>query len=387
MNWIRVATQANRGSFASGVVQGAWGGVKALASDVAALAKAGHKVVTDKAYREQAIAKAAEAARAARNFGGRAARDPLGTGERVWNKAKIGAAQARQAFIAARDAAEREGRLTNFYGQVVGRGGFEVGALLVPVAKLGLAGKGAKGAAAVIKAPAAPAKWVATATKAERLKRLQRGLGALPKTKVGAVAECPKAAAARAEMLRAEHAAKIKGSSTFKPKGVSKQEVREYLEGPAGTRYLALLKANNPTATNAQVRQWAITALRSGKTVPRHLTTEQTMLKIVPKGQFKETTPFWTTQAELQKVIDSGRPLNEAFGLPMASDSPVYEIYRATPKSGRTPDVFKSIVAPTVELNGLEKRSGGAVQYLIPDRGAWDFSKSGMRVKNQGGFL
>lgn len=173
MDWNRVQNQSSQGdSFTGGVLRGAWDGAKGLASDVADLAKAGYKVATDDAYRDHAMAKAAEIAQATRQFGAKAARDPIGTGELTWNQAKAAAGQARQAFVEARAAAEREGRLNNFYGNVVGRGGFEVGSMFVPVAKLGLIGKGAKGASGV-------AKTTSVTRKAGQAERLGKNAGKL----------------------------------------------------------------------------------------------------------------------------------------------------------------------------------------------------------------
>ena len=69
----------------------------------------------------------------------------------------------------------------------------------------------------------------------------------------------------------------------------------------------------------------------------------------------------------------------------MASDAIVYDVYQAKPKAGLALDVFKSVVAGTEELGGLEKRSGGAVQYLVPDRGSWEFEiQTGRRINNVG---
>jgi hypothetical protein len=190
MDWNRVQNKsAQQDSFASGVGQGAWDGGAAMAIDIADLGKAAYKAATDDAYREQVFDKASEIARATGQFGAKAVKDPIGTGESVWNQAKAAAAQAKQAFVEARAVAQKEGRLNNFYGSLLGRGGFEIGAMFVPVSKLGLLGKGAKGASAVGKAAEA-GRTARQLGKAERLAKNAQKLKKKPKTKLGHAQGC-----------------------------------------------------------------------------------------------------------------------------------------------------------------------------------------------------
>lgn len=175
MDWNRVQNKsAQQDSFASGVGQGAWDGGKAMVTDAADLGRAVYKVATDDAWREQAFAKASEIAKATGQFGAKAAKDPIGAGESVWNQAKAAAGQARKAFLEARAAAQKEGRLGNFYGSLVGRGGFEIGAMFVPVSKLGLLGKGAKGASAVGKVAEEASAIMRTARAAKKVQKTER---------------------------------------------------------------------------------------------------------------------------------------------------------------------------------------------------------------------
>lgn len=72
----------------------------------------------------------------------------------------------------------------------------------------------------------------------------------------------------------------------------------------------------------------------------------------------------------LREVQASGRTLADAYGLPLRSESVVYDIYQIKPKNPNT-QVFRSKIAPTTELGGKIVRSGGIPQYLVPDRNLW----------------
>ena len=92
------------------------------------------------------------------------------------------------------------------------------------------------------------------------------------------------------------------------------------------------------------------------------------LVKIVPEGgSVSGYTPYFTTQAELEKALESGENLADVFGLPRASESLSYSVFQI--QATASTDVFVSVVAPTVE--GSIERSGGALQYIIPDRGQW----------------
>lgn len=393
MDWNRIQDKsAQQDSFAGGVGRGAWDGGKAMVTDVADLGKAAYKVATDDEYREQAFAKASEIARATGEFGSRAAKDPIGAGESVWNQAKAAAGQARKAFVDARDAAEKEGRLNNFYGSLLGRGGFEIAAMFVPVSKLGLLGKGAKGASAVGKAAEGAGTVAKVARRSREAKRLahrikmaETKLRRKAKVRIGPVASCEKASTARLRALHEKHPHLIESTATFKPNGVKQKVVQEYLQGDDGKRYLdAVRKGAKPGTSENVILTRAYEQLMTGTDVPKAVRIREPLVKIVPEGQFKDYTPFWTTQKELDAAVASGKPLNEVFGLPMKSDAVTYKVYQATPPPGGA-EVFVSKVAGTTELGGLEKRAGGARQYLRPDSTGWKMTDTGVSLKNIGG--
>ena len=103
------------------------------------------------------------------------------------------------------------------------------------------------------------------------------------------------------------------------------------------------------------------------------------MVKIVPVGEgVSPHSPFFTTRSELDKVINSGENLADAFGLPKVSESINYSVLEIEAKTSA--EVFVSIVAPTAE--GLTTRPGGALQYLVPDRTLWSEAKFLENISN-----
>ena len=90
------------------------------------------------------------------------------------------------------------------------------------------------------------------------------------------------------------------------------------------------------------------------------------LVKIVPKGQTPSSfTPYWMRESDLNAVIAEGKNLSKHFGLPIASEAQQYDVYKITPKAPT--EVFVSHVAPTSELNGQVVKSGGAIQYIVPN--------------------
>jgi hypothetical protein len=389
MDWNRVQQQQMSGedhTFTRGVLEGVWDGAKDMASGIADIVNAGYKASTDETYRDQLFSTAADVAQATKQFGAAAYKDPLGTGESAWDKSKALAGQAKDAFLKARAEAEQNGTLGHFYGTLVGRGAFE----LIPISKLGLVAKGAKGAAAAAKVSKASATVSRTSrkakklTKAQRLARQERKLRAASKNPVGTVVTCEKASSSRLRGLHKRYAQQIRDYETFRTHGVGKKAAQHFMTTPAGKRYLEALQRADPKAPEHVIHARFYEQVTSGKNLPQPVTVTEDLVKIVPTGQFKDYTPFWTTQAELDKAIASGKPLNQVFGLPMNSDAVMYDVYKAKPPPGGA-EVFRSRIAETSELGGLEKRPGGAIQYVRPDGGGWTHEKMGYQLPNIGG--
>ena len=96
------------------------------------------------------------------------------------------------------------------------------------------------------------------------------------------------------------------------------------------------------------------------------VTINEPLVKIVPQGtKPSDYSAFWTIETELNKAIVEGKNLSKHFGLPIASEAQQYDVYKITPKAPT--EVFVSHVAPTSELNGQVVKSGGAIQYIVPN--------------------
>lgn len=144
MGWAnlvnRVTEAAQTGaSFGKGLAVGVKDGVVSMATGLKDIAVGGYNLVTDPAAQERAK----KAAAAAADYGGQFIKDPA-TRSKAYEQAQQIVGHARDEFVAARDQAARDGILSEFYGKVAGRAGFEVGAFVVPVAKLGSATRAAE---------------------------------------------------------------------------------------------------------------------------------------------------------------------------------------------------------------------------------------------------
>lgn len=137
--------------FGKGVGKGLYEGGRSAVEGVVDLAKGGYDLATDPATREQAWQAANELAKRAKDYAEEAYGDPA----KVYQDARDGAARLYSAFDEARRAAEARGESAEFWGNAVGRGGFEAASLLVPAGaaakagKLGTAAKAAKAADAI----------------------------------------------------------------------------------------------------------------------------------------------------------------------------------------------------------------------------------------------
>ncbi len=170
--------------------------------------------------------------------------------------------------------------------------------------------------------------------------------------------------------LRTTYAAEIDSVSTFKTSGIDRATADHYLETAEGRELLSQLIAADPSADLSNIVMRAVGQLTSGSGAPKMLITNSPLVKIVPKGDgVSPYSPFFTTEADLKAASKSGYSLADYFGLPIKSDSPVYDVYKISP-SVPSP-VFVSKVAPTTELGGLMTRPGGATQYIVPNRGPW----------------
>ncbi len=141
-------------SFGQGAATGVKDGAVSLAEGLWSLGtgafNAGVRAATDRAYRQAVMSEAKSLADRSVDYGGRLIDDPAAR-RQAYEQMQELAGSLKQQFVDARDLAEREGRLGEFYGKVVGRGGFEVATFIVPVAMLaalGKAGTVAKGAEA-----------------------------------------------------------------------------------------------------------------------------------------------------------------------------------------------------------------------------------------------
>ena len=158
--------------------------------------------------------------------------------------------------------------------------------------------------------------------------------------------------------------------STFKAKGVDETTADRYLS-KEGKNYLNQLRSFDSEANMEDLRRRGAGHIRTGTAIPEMENISSPLVKIVPHGEsVSPYSPFFTTIEHLKEVEASGKTLADAYGLPLRSESIVYDIYQIKPKKPNTL-VFRSQIAPTTELGGKIVRSGGVPQYLVPDRNLW----------------
>ncbi|MBP1146030.1 hypothetical protein JOE33_002953 [Pseudomonas sp. PvP027] len=162
----------------------------------------------------------------------------------------------------------------------------------------------------------------------------------------------------------------IKEFSTFETHGVQTSEIDAYLGTAEGRAYYDALARSAPDASEELLYARAAGQLASGKTLPSVKFIEEPLVKIVAEGGASpKYSPYFTTRKELMKASASDKTLADYFGLPLGSEGVTYGIYEIKPLN--ITKVYVSEVAPTSELGGLVKRSAGAIQYVVPDRGGW----------------
>jgi hypothetical protein len=162
---------------------------------------------------------------------------------------------------------------------------------------------------------------------------------------------------------------------TFEPKGLSAQEVQDYFASAEGKKYFAKIIAAAPDAAPEVLIERAYSQVASGSTIPVTTPISTPLVKIVPIGEegISDFSPFFTTMEELQAAAKSGKTLADSLGLPVISENARYSIFEINPL--QPTEVFASKVAPTVEFGGNITRTGGATQYLAPNRREWSAPK------------
>ncbi|AQS83644.1 MAG: PAAR domain-containing protein [Acetobacter aceti] len=187
----------------------------------------------------------------------------------------------------------------------------------------------------------------------------------------------------KTKYLKEKYAEDLKETRTFKTNGVSEKDAVDYLGTDEGKAYIKKLQEADPTSKFNRIERRAIDQIRSGSSLPSSSQTSSSMIKIVPEGNsVSPHSPFFMTEEGLQEAQASGKTLSNHFGLPVISESDVYDIYRTTPNGEVT--VYTSRVAPTSELGGLVTRDGGAGQTLILNRGEWSEPVKIGRITNKG---
>jgi uncharacterized Zn-binding protein involved in type VI secretion len=163
----------------------------------------------------------------------------------------------------------------------------------------------------------------------------------------------------------------IENASTFKTYGLDRNAADKFLSTPDGELLLDELGRSDPTATPSQIYVRAVDQLSTGSNSPTVVKdTTSPLVKIVPQGKtVSEFSPFFTTPEELRSAAASGKGLSDYFGLPLKSSASTYDVYKIVPKAPAT--VFVSKVAPTSELGGAVRNSGGGSQTIVANRNVW----------------
>ncbi|WP_223513038.1 DUF6861 domain-containing protein [Pseudomonas sp. GL-R-26] len=169
-------------------------------------------------------------------------------------------------------------------------------------------------------------------------------------------------------------AEQIKDVKTLETLGVKTSKIEAYLMTPEGRMYLNEVATADPAKSDYILYARAAGQLASGKTLPTAKVVNTPLVKIVVHGGDKpDHSPYFTTYEELNKAANSGKTLADSLGLPLGSEAPKYDLYEIAPFSPSK--VYVSEVAPTRELGGAIVRSGGALQYVIPNRTNWSEAK------------
>ena len=194
------------------------------------------------------------------------------------------------------------------------------------------------------------------------------------------------------QRLKQSRRTEVRSGTTFHTHGLDLEAAQDYLATDPGRVYkrqvLRVWKVAHPgKAPNDKdleaLNDRALDQLRSFTKPPRTETIKpgDTLVKIVPVGSGPtKYTPFWTTKADLDAAVASGKNLSEYFALPIKSEAGRYRVYEMSAKAET--QVFVGRVAPSSELGGTVTKEGGALQVLVPDRGAFNQPVRTMAVHN-----
>lgn len=257
------------------------------------------------------------------------------------------------------------------WSKFIGRGVVDVGSFFIGAGEANAAIKGARAAdavadgARVLDAAADVGKATRGADAAADAGRIADGARA---ARMGTPADKV------AEIVKNADAAtldKIKSTSTFVTNGLDNAAAEAFLKTADGQEMMRVMSAADPGADATKIYGRAMDLLSTGSKIPEVKPFDDALVKIVPHGEgVSAYTPFFATMDDLQAAAKSGQSLADAFGLPIRSEAAVYDIYQIAPK-GADAKVFVQTIAPTSELGGAVVREGGALQYLVLNRGEW----------------
>ncbi|MDO5611034.1 MAG: hypothetical protein Q4G62_09755 [Pseudomonadota bacterium] len=126
---------------------------------------------------------------------------------------------------------------------------------------------------------------------------------------------------------RQQHSARIADSTTFKTHGLDEQAAVRYLSTEEGKAFFNRLTEADPDAPLERIKDRAIIQLTSGRELPRIEMIDEPLVKIVPRSTTASPySPFFAKQSEFVDAVARGHQLNDRFGLPIASEAPVYDI-------------------------------------------------------------
>jgi len=173
---------------------------------------------------------------------------------------------------------------------------------------------------------------------------------------------------------------KNKPESNFITKGVV---VKNVLELPEGRALLSELKNANPNTPNNTLLRRAKEFLQTGKSLPvvEKVRSTTELYKYVPHGKnVSNYSPYFMSKKQMTELKSNPSNIADSMALPKASEATKYDIYKITPKVGKTPNVFISKVAETTE--GKIIRKGGGIQTLVPNRNLWTEPKLAGTIGN-----
>ena len=179
----------------------------------------------------------------------------------------------------------------------------------------------------------------------------------------------------------------VESTSTFTTRGISEADARAFLDGPDGLPILQQRFGANLENMSDEGLAFLVDDLMSGTSVPTLVTENPDILvKLVPEGtgSVGAHSPYFTLEAEIDRMADHRRALGDAFGLPYRSTADSYSLASVPVPEGAV--LYQSTVAPTSELFGTARTNGGATQILIFDRSAFPEPIITNRVIANGGL-